>query len=385
MSQRYSDEAMAKKRAKHRQIFLDHAKAKYGDRFDYSRMKFVSQKIRITIGCPDHGWFQTQPDKHLRNKMGCPKCGALHGSKNKLETAKELFLNNFEKLHGDVLKLVSDYRGATSPIMVECLKEGHQFETTPSNLLNFFQEGCTVCAREMRWQGQRKSQEEFIQEAQDKFPDFDFNQTQYQGSEEPISFICPEHGKQTRLARSFLSSYYGCPACGNEQIGYAGYRIRRLMSGDPLVTSRPTRIALMKMNIWGIETYKLGVTTRTLRERYTRYHIKVYFEAVLDELDALMLEHLLHTKYRGDHDPRVKYEGMRRGKHWSGNEELYFRRALKPIQADLKFHVDALSENDPNYWDRFPELELPDDEPREITFRDGEYNLPRSSSVWVII
>ena len=377
MSHRYSDEAMAKKHAKGRQIFLDQAKEKYGGRFDYSRVEFVTQKVKVTIGCPDHGWFKISPDSHLRCKMGCTKCGDILRGKNKSETSRQEFFKKFEKRHGGRLKLVTDYRGATSPIVVECLKGGHQLETTPDNLNHYFKEGCTICANEARWQAQVRSQEEIIQEAQDKFPDFDFSQTQYKGMRETFSFICPEHGEQTRNYVDFIRSHYGCPACGNEQVGYAGYRIRRLMSDDPLVKSRPTRIALMKMNIWGIETYKLGVTTRTLRARYKEFHIKVYYEAVLDELDALMLEHLLHSKYRDDHDPRVKYKGMRDGKRWAGDEELYFRRALKPMLADLKFHVQALSKNDPHYWNRFPELELPDDKPREIIFTEGEYNQPR--------
>lgn len=377
MSQRYSDEAMTKKRASNRQRFLAKAKAKYGDRYDYSRMEYIAQKIEVTIGCPEHGWFKIKPDKHLHNKTGCPECGANLRARNKLETSRQRFLNNFNKRHGDRLKLVTDYAGAKSPITVECLKKGHRFETTPDNLNFFFEDDCIVCANEKRWQMQMKSPDDFIQEAQSKFPDLDFSQTQYQGSDKPISFICPYHGKQMRLARSLLSSYHGCPACGNEQVGYAGYRLRRLMSCDPLIKSRPTRIALMKMNVWGIETYKLGVTTRTLEARYRESLVKVYYETVLNEIDALMLEHLLHVKYRADQDSRVKNKGMRDGRRWAGDEELYFKRAVKPILADLKFHVQAMSEKDSNYWNRFPELKLPDDKPRVSKFTKGEYGIPR--------
>ena len=45
MSQRYSNDAIAKKHARNRQNFLEKAKEKYGDRFDYSRMEYVTQKI----------------------------------------------------------------------------------------------------------------------------------------------------------------------------------------------------------------------------------------------------------------------------------------------------------------------------------------------------
>ena len=377
MSQRYSNEAIAKKHATNKKKFLEKSKEKYGDRFDYSRMEYVTQKTEVTIGCPVHGWFQVKPDKHLHSKTGCPKCGENLRVNNKIETSRQHFLDNFIKCHGNQLKLVTNYIGAKSSITVECLKEGHQFETTPDSLNQFFKDGCTVCANNKRWQAQMITQEDFFQTVQNKFPNIDFSQTKYQGSDRPISFVCPTHGSQSRRAADFIKSHYGCPACGMEQVGYAGYRIRRLMSGDPIVKSRPTRIALMKMNIWGIETYKLGVTTRTLEKRYRETLETVYYETVLDELDALMLEHLLHVKYRSDQDNRIKKKGMRDGQRWAGDEELYFKRALKPILADLKTHVQALSENDPHYWERFPDLELPDDKPRKSSFTDGKYNLPR--------
>lgn len=377
MSQRYSDEAMAKKRAKNRQKFLDKAKAKYGDRFDYSQMEFIHQKAEVTIGCPEHGWFQIKPDKHLRNKEGCPKCGVIYGSKNKVKTHRKQFLEEFERRHGNRLKLLTDYQGAKSSITIECLKEGHQVVTTPDHLNQFFKDGCSVCANKERWLAQMKTHEEFMVEVQSKFPVLDFSQSKYQGSDRTISFVCPIHGEQKRVVRSLLSSDYGCPECGNEQTGYAGYRINRLKSGDPSVRSRPTRIAFMKMKVFGIETYKLGVTSRSLEARYREALVKVYFEAVLDELDALMLEQLLHLKYKGDRDYRVKKKGMRDGGRWAGDEELYFKRAVKPILTDLKAHVLALSEKDPNYWDKYPELEFPIEIPRESNFIKGEYGVAR--------
>lgn len=377
MSQRYSDEAMAKKRASNKHRFLAKAKTRYGDRYDYSRMEYIAQKIEVTIGCPNHGWFQMKPDKHLHSKTGCPKCGATLRAKNRIKSSRQHFLDNFKTRHSSRLKLITDYVGAKSPITVKCLKEGHRFETTPDNLNFFFEDGCTVCANEERWQKQMKTPEDFIREVQSKYPDLDFTQTQYRGSDKPISFICTIHGLQKCLVRSFLSSDYGCPACGNEQTGFTEHRIRCLKSGNPLYKPRPTRIALMKMNIWGIETYKLGVTSRTLEARYREALVKVYYETVMNEIDALMLEQLLHMKYQDDRDYRVKKKGMRDGQRWAGDEELYFKRSVKPILADLKTHVLALSEKDPYYWDRYPELQLPREQPRKSKFTKGEYGVAR--------
>lgn len=62
----------------------------------------------------------------------------------------------------------------------------------------------------------KKTTEEFIQEAQKKFPNLDYSQTIYTGQDKPISIICPEHGEQIYIkAGNFLRSKYGCKKCGN--------------------------------------------------------------------------------------------------------------------------------------------------------------------------
>ncbi|MCD8208271.1 MAG: hypothetical protein LUD72_10075 [Bacteroidales bacterium] len=47
----------------------------HGDRYDYSKMRYVNAKTKITIGCIKHNyWFEQTPNAHL-NGNGCPKCG----------------------------------------------------------------------------------------------------------------------------------------------------------------------------------------------------------------------------------------------------------------------------------------------------------------------
>lgn len=367
---------MGRRRDANRVLFLKEAERKHGDRFDYSRVDFVNQKTEVTIGCPDHEWFEMTPYNHLRSP-GCSDCGIAERARIKQEAGRERFLKRFESKHGTRLVLLSEYLGATSPIDLKCLARGHRFTTTPDRLMQFFKEGCTTCANEARWEAQKKTSGEFIEQAKAKFPHFDFSDTSYQGAFELIEFSCPSHGLQSRAASDFLYSNYGCAVCGNEQSGYAGYRIQLLRSGDPSIRSRPTRIGLMTMSIWGIGTYKLGVTIRTLEQRYGEAVRAVYFEAVLDELDALLLERLLHWVHERDRDSRVKKKGMRDGARWSGDTELYFKRVITPMLSDLKHHVSELEARDPSYWDRYPELAVIGEEVREVTPARSKKKSPR--------
>ena len=53
--------------------FIEKARGKHGDRYDYSQVRYVNAATKITIICPRHGAFEQQPNNHLR-KAGCPEC-----------------------------------------------------------------------------------------------------------------------------------------------------------------------------------------------------------------------------------------------------------------------------------------------------------------------
>lgn len=54
--------------------FLDRAKMVHGDKYDYSKVEYVNTKTKVKIICPDHGEFEQRVENHI-NGMGCPKCG----------------------------------------------------------------------------------------------------------------------------------------------------------------------------------------------------------------------------------------------------------------------------------------------------------------------
>lgn len=52
--------------------FLKRAKPVHGDKYDYSKMVYVTALAPITLRCPVHGEFTQTPNTHLRS--GCRKC-----------------------------------------------------------------------------------------------------------------------------------------------------------------------------------------------------------------------------------------------------------------------------------------------------------------------
>lgn len=66
-------------------VFIEKAKYIHNNLYDYSNVKYINNKTKVCIICPEHGEFWQTPDKHLRGN-GCPKC-----QKSKLEK----YLSNF--------------------------------------------------------------------------------------------------------------------------------------------------------------------------------------------------------------------------------------------------------------------------------------------------
>lgn len=61
------------RRALTTQQFIDKARAVHGARFDYSKAEYIGAKVKVIVGCPEHGEWHVQPGNHLMG-TGCPKC-----------------------------------------------------------------------------------------------------------------------------------------------------------------------------------------------------------------------------------------------------------------------------------------------------------------------
>lgn len=45
--------------------FIEKARAIHGDKYDYSKVVYQTNKIKVVITCPEHGDFSMRPDGHL--------------------------------------------------------------------------------------------------------------------------------------------------------------------------------------------------------------------------------------------------------------------------------------------------------------------------------
>jgi hypothetical protein len=68
--------------------FIEKAKYVHGDKYDYSKTKYINSRNKVIITCKNHGDFNQKAESHLRGR-GCPNC-----IKSKGENNIELYLNS---------------------------------------------------------------------------------------------------------------------------------------------------------------------------------------------------------------------------------------------------------------------------------------------------
>lgn len=55
--------------------FINKAISIHGNKYDYSKVKYINDKAKICIVCPEHNEFMQTPNKHLMGQ-GCPVCAS---------------------------------------------------------------------------------------------------------------------------------------------------------------------------------------------------------------------------------------------------------------------------------------------------------------------
>lgn len=131
------------------EIFIEKAKAVHGDRYDYSRVEYLTARKHVEIGCKEHGYWRVVPDSHLRG-YDCPRCGDEKTGRS-LVHSLDKFLLRAKRIHSDRYdySLVA-YKNARSHVDIICREHG-VFRQVPDVHLNRAG-GCPRCLD--RWKDQ---------------------------------------------------------------------------------------------------------------------------------------------------------------------------------------------------------------------------------------
>lgn len=126
-----------KKVRRSRDTFIDRAKDRHGNKYDYSKTVYLNSGSKVVITCEKHGDFEQTASVHL-NGSGCPACGGVQ------RLTEELFITKSRSIHGDRYDYSkTKYTGSHNNILVACLEHG-DFEQRATNHLQGI--GCPSCS-----------------------------------------------------------------------------------------------------------------------------------------------------------------------------------------------------------------------------------------------
>lgn len=174
--------------------FIERAREKHGDTYDYSRSKYTTSKKKVTIGCREHGEFSQVAREHLRGS-GCPRCVG------KGKTSRDV-VEEFREVHGERYDYSQvEYRGALTPVTIICPEHG-EFSQTPNS--HSGGSGCPECAGTSRYMTTTL----FIEKAKAIHGDrYDYSKTVYVDTHTPVTIIDPYLGEFTQKPANHLQGH----------------------------------------------------------------------------------------------------------------------------------------------------------------------------------
>ena len=183
------------------EIFINKAQEVHGDKYDYSKVKYVDSKTKITIICKEHGEYLQAPNKHLQ-KQGCNKCGGHCKSNN------EEFIMKAKQIHGDKYDYSKvNYVNNQTKVIITCKDHGDYLQVPNSHLQGC---GCIKCIGA----NNKYTTNEFIQKANNIHGNkYDYSKVNYVNCQTKVIIICKEHGEFEQTPTNHLTSKYGCDKC----------------------------------------------------------------------------------------------------------------------------------------------------------------------------
>ena len=121
--------------------FINKSREIHGNRYDYSKVKYVDMVTKVCIICQKHGEFWQTPINHL-NSNGCNKCGREDFAKCHSK-GKEKFINDAMAVHGNKYDYSTvEYVNTRTPVHIICPKHGGFWQMPNYHLSG---NGCPKC------------------------------------------------------------------------------------------------------------------------------------------------------------------------------------------------------------------------------------------------
>ena len=201
--------------------FIKKAREVHGDKYDYSKVKYVNNKTKVCVICKEHGEFLQRPIDHLRGHE-CSECGKKKNIESRRKAIEE-FIEKARKVHGDKYDYSKvKYENTSTKVCIIC-KEHGEFWQVPYAHLNGH--GCPKCAYKDGRKRHIYTQEEIIEKIRSLFGErYGYEKVVYKAMKIPITLVCHEkdangveHGEFSIRPDNLFSSNQACPKCYDDR------------------------------------------------------------------------------------------------------------------------------------------------------------------------
>lgn len=165
--------------------FIEKAKLKHKNKYDYSKTVYNGCKNKIIIICPEHGEFLQIPNNHLQGQ-GCPICSG------KIKKTTEQFIKEAKEIHQNEYDYsLVKYKNAKTKVKIICKKCGNVFEQLPKNHCRKNNpQGCPICYGNII-----KTTEQFVEKSEKIWGlnKYDYSLVNYVNNRTKVKIKCLKH------------------------------------------------------------------------------------------------------------------------------------------------------------------------------------------------
>ena len=188
--------------------FIKKSQDIHKEKYDYSKVEYVSNNVKVKIICPTHGEFLQRPNDHVSKKVGCPACSGRGRT-------SEQFISELKKVHGneyDYSKVI--YTGIDNEIIISCKSHGDFLQSAYTHIKG---SGCPKCKGEKMSNRQLSTLSYFIERAQKIHGEkYDYSLVDYKKGTMKVQIKCKQHGIFEQIPDSHLQGR-GCPSCSESK------------------------------------------------------------------------------------------------------------------------------------------------------------------------
>ena len=181
------------------ELFIERAKKKWGDKYDYSEVVYVKNKTNVRIICKEHGVYEQRPDVHL--KSGCKKC-----ADDKKRMSIESFIKKANDIHNNKYDYTNTkYESYNKSLEIICKEHGSFLQTPHNHLVG---QGCPYCNGGISY-----DTDEFIKRANliHEYK-YKYENCTYKKANKKVIITCDKHGDFLQYPFNHINGR-GCPLC----------------------------------------------------------------------------------------------------------------------------------------------------------------------------